>query len=120
MVQCICNKALTPLDVLVPVSAVLLAKVAYLVVFQVRTLDIKLIHKEWTINSMTPLVSNKVHLFTGCRDIPKGKPWAFHFLKKVTYGFLDELVVILENKVVQNLKLKNVFDKKWSPKLTLR
>ena len=42
------------------------------------------------LNSMTPLTSNKVHLFAGCSDIPKGRPWAFHFLKKVTYGFLDE------------------------------
>ena len=41
------------------------------------------------IISMTPIVSNKVHLFSGCRDIPKGKLWVFHFLKKVTYGSLD-------------------------------
>jgi hypothetical protein len=41
---------------------------------------------------MTPLISNRVHLLTGWRDIPKGKPWAFHFSKKVTYGFLDEAI----------------------------
>ena len=40
--------------------------------------------------SMTPLISNKVHLLTGWRDIPKGKPWEFYFLKKVTYSFLDD------------------------------
>ena len=33
-------------------------------------------------NIMTPIVSNKVHLFTGWRDIPKDKPQALHFLKK--------------------------------------
>jgi hypothetical protein len=31
---------------------------------------------------MTPLVSNKVQLFTVWRDILKEKPSAFHFLKK--------------------------------------
>ena len=40
--------------------------------------------------SMTTLVSDKVHLFTGWRDIPKGKPGAFHFLKKNAYSFLGE------------------------------
>ena len=65
---------------------------------------------------MTPLVSNKVHLFTGCRDILKGKPWACYFLKKVTYR--QKLVVIVGNKVAQNVKFKkNAFNKKWSPKL---
>jgi hypothetical protein len=44
VVQSICNKALTHLDVLVQVSAVLQPKVAYLVVFQVRSLKIRLIH----------------------------------------------------------------------------
>ena len=68
---------------------------------------------------MTTLVSNKVHLFTGWRDIPKDKPQAFHFMKKLTHCFLDEV----KNwssfyKVVQNLKLENnVFTPKWSSKL---
>ena len=53
--------------------------------------------------SMTPLVSNKVHLFKGWRDIPTGKPWAFHFLKKVTYGFLGAV------KKGQNLTFKVSF-----------
>ena len=38
-------------------------------------------------------MSNKVHLaITECREmrIPKGKPWAFHFLKKLTWSFLDD------------------------------
>ena len=39
---------------------------------------------------MTMLDSHKVHLLRGCRDIPKGKPWAFQFLKEATYSFLDE------------------------------
>ena len=59
--------------------------------------------------SMTPLVSNKVHLFAGCRDIPKGKPWVFHFLKKVTYGFLDETLKS------RNLTFKvNFLCQKWT------
>ena len=40
---------------------------------------------------MTTLVSDKGHLFTGWRDIPKCKPWAFHFLKKLTYSFLGDV-----------------------------
>ena len=60
-------------------------------------------------SSMTSLVSDKVHLFTAWRDIPMDKPWAFHFLEKFTYGFLDKVknwMAILENKGVQNLKLE--------------
>ena len=38
---------------------------------------------------MTTLVSDKVRLFTGGWDIPNDKPKAFHFLTKLTYGFLD-------------------------------
>ena len=38
---------------------------------------------------MTPLVSNKVHLFTGHRNIPTVQPWGFHFLTKRTCCFLD-------------------------------
>jgi hypothetical protein len=41
------------------------------------------------IVSMTTLVSDKVHLFSGWRDLTMDKPWAFHFLKKVTNGFVD-------------------------------
>ena len=40
---------------------------------------------------MTTVVSDKVHLFTGWRGIHKGKPWVFHFLKRNTYGFLDDV-----------------------------
>ena len=45
---------------------------------------------ELLFRSMTPLVSNKVHLLTGWREIPKGETWVFYFLIKVTYGFLDD------------------------------
>ena len=38
--------------------------------------------------SMPTIVSDKVQLFTGWRDIPKGKPGAFHFLKKKHLQFL--------------------------------
>ena len=31
---------------------------------------------------MTGLVSNKVHLFTGCRNMAEGKPLAFYFLRQ--------------------------------------
>ena len=62
---------------------------------------------------MTTLVSYKVHHLTGWRDIPKVKSQAFHFLKKTYLQFLrqgQKLAVILENNVVQNLKLeKNYF-----------
>ena len=63
-------------------------------------------------NSMTTLDSHKVHHLRGCRDIG--------FLKKLTYSFLDEvkkLAIILENKAVQNLNLKECFNKTWSPTL---
>ena len=52
------------------------------------------------LSSMTTLVSDKVHLFTEGRDIPIDKPWVFHFLKKVTCGFLDDA------KNCQNLTFK--------------
>ena len=38
--------------------------------------------------SMTPLVSNKVHLFTGCRHIPKGKTLGISFFEKSYLWFL--------------------------------
>ena len=41
--------------------------------------------------SMTTLVSDRGQLFTGWRDIPKGKPWAFHFLKNLTKCFLGDV-----------------------------
>ena len=62
--------------------------------------------------SMTTLVSGKVQLFTGWRDIPKDKSQTFHFLKKTYLQFLrqgQKLAVILENNVVQNLKLGAIF-----------
>ena len=37
-------------------------------------------------SSMTSLVSDKAW-----RDIPMDKPWAFYLLKKLTFGFLDEV-----------------------------
>jgi hypothetical protein len=52
---------------------------------------------------MASLVSDKVHLFTGWRDIAMNKLWAFHFLKKVTYGFLGAV------KKGQNLTFKVSF-----------
>ena len=39
--------------------------------------------------SITTIVSNKVHIFSGCRDMHNSKPWAFHFFEK-TCSFLDE------------------------------
>ena len=36
------------------------------------------------------IASNEFNLFTGCRNIPKGKPKAFHFCKKFPF--------VLENK----------------------
>ena len=53
---------------------------------------------------MTTLVSDKIHLFTGWRDILMDKPWAFHFLKKVTYGFLDEV----KNCVITYMTIKKL------------
>ena len=37
-----------------------------------------------TFSTIT-LVSDKVHLFTGWRDIPKEKPQAFHTLEKLNF-----------------------------------
>ena len=74
---------------------------------------------------MTTLVSDKFHLFTGLRDIPNDKHQACHFLEKTYFQFLrrgQKLAVILENNVIQNLKLEKkmlkVFIQNWSPKLT--
>ena len=55
--------------------------------------------------NVTPLVSNKAQLFTGWRDLPMG----ISFFEKKNLQFFrlsQKLVVILENKVVQNLKLE--------------
>ena len=86
---------------------------------------------------MNTLASKKVHLFTGCRDVP----WAFQFLEKLAYSFLDEVkncIFFLENKVVhffptrytllhllflkvQNWKFKeDIFTKKWYLKMILK
>ena len=44
-------------------------------------LNIGLHDQRWALGpfSMTTLVSDKVDIFTGWRDIPRDKPWAFHF-----------------------------------------
>ena len=59
VVQSIYNKALTHLDVLVPVSAVLQPKVAYLAVFQVRSLKIRFIHMISSILTLCKSPDNK-------------------------------------------------------------
>ena len=64
-------------------------KISLLYVFVVK----EGIALQYLFNSITTLVSDKVHLFTGWRDIPKDKLKAFYFyiMKKLTYGFLDEV-----------------------------
>ena len=62
--------------------------------------------EEWVTNNLTGRHSRyhlhnkkwkntifvlKVHLFTRWKDIPKDKLETFQYLKKLTYGFLDEV-----------------------------
>ena len=63
-------------------------------------------------------MSDKVHLFTGWRDIytPGISFFGKTYLQFLTQG--EKLFVILENNVVQNLKLeRNVFIQNGSPEL---
>ena len=61
------------------------------------------------------MVSPKKQYFLPKINIPKGK----HCILRIRGALhCQKLGMILENKVVQKLKLeKNVFYKKWSPKL---
>ena len=52
---------------------------------------------------MTTLVSDKTHLFAGWRDIGMDKLRVFHFLKKVTNGYLNDA------KNCQNPTFKVIF-----------
>ena len=56
------------------------------------------------------VVANKVQLFTGCRNEPKGKPWVFYFLKNVLGSVLDEVKIF---ECCAKYSLWNLFKNSW-------